>query len=101
MAPKTNPKSKPPYFRRIEVPLTREEMLRRVEQYIAISHEIMNPDRVIYANPASCCGSWKNDWQGPCMKVQQGMTPLEALEADPKYGPKDPYQRYDEQEEST
>lgn len=97
MAPITNPRSKPPYFREIPVSLTRAEMQARMEEYIAISKEVTNPDRAIYANPGACCGSWKNDWQTPCIKVHAGMDPLEALETSTKYEPQDPNARYNEE----
>ena len=99
MAPVTNPRSKPPYFREIFVTLTRQEMVARMEEYIAVSHEVTNPDKAIYANPGSCCGGWKNDWQAPCIKVHAGMDPLEALETSTKYEPRNPNARYDEETE--
>lgn len=98
MAPKTNPRSKPPYFRSIPVVLTADEMRNRAEQYVAISKEVTNPDRLIYANPGACCGSWKNDWQAPCLKVHAGIDPLEALETSANYEPRDPNARYEEAE---
>lgn len=97
MAPKTNPRSKPPYFREIPVVLTRDEMVERMNEYVAISKLVTDPERTIYANPGSCCGSWKNDWQAPCLKVHGGMDPLEALETSNKYEPQDPNARYNEE----
>lgn len=99
MAPQTNPKSKPPYFREITVALTVEEMKFRAAEYARVSHERMDPDRAIYANPGACCGSWKNDWREPCLLVHQGYTPLEALEASPKFAPSDAYARYTDPQE--
>lgn len=87
-------RSKPPYFREILVYLTPEEMLSRIENYKATAADRFDPDRNIYPNPSACCGSWKNDWQPPCLKVGLGMTPLEALEASEGYAPSDPYERY-------
>lgn len=91
-------RSKPPYFREIRVRLTPEEMLHRAAEYVAVANERFSEDRAIFANPSACCGSWKNDWQQPCLKVHQGMTPLEALESSPRYGPADSYARYSEEE---
>jgi hypothetical protein len=100
MAPSTNPKSKPPYFREILVRLTAEEMLHRAEEYAKVTVERFDPDRAIYANPSACCGSWKNDWQAPCLMVSQGRPPLEALDASQTDAPQDSYKRYvDETEE--
>lgn len=99
MSKKTNPRSKPPYFRAVPVVLTADEMRARVDEYVLISKEVTDPERLIYANPGSCCGSWKNDWQAPCLKVHGGMDPLEALETSSKYEPRDPNARYNEEEE--
>lgn len=92
-------RSKPPYVREIEVVLTIDEAMHRAAEYVKVSREVADPDHLVYANPGSCCGSWKNDWQDPCIKVHQGMTPLEALEASDKYAPKDAYARYEEDSE--
>ena len=100
MAPSTNPKSKPPYFREVLVRLTPEEMVTRAEEYAKVTVERFDSDRAIYANPSACCGSWKNDWQAPCLKVSQGMSPLEALEASHNYAPRDSYERYDDDSEA-
>ena len=93
-------RSKPPYVREISVVVTKDEALYRAAEYARVSHEVADPDHLVYANPASCCGSWKNDWRDPCMKVHQGMTPLEALEASAKFAPKDAYARYQDPEEA-
>ena len=100
MNPKTNPKSKPPYYREVRIRLTKEEMLYRAEQFAATANEAKDPGRRIYANPAACCGSWKQDWAGPCQRVHMGMAPQEALLDAPGYAPKDPYQRYAEHDDS-
>jgi len=99
MNPATNPRSKPPYYQEVRIRLTREEMLYRAEQFAKTANEAKDPDRQIYANPGSCCGSWKNDWSGPCQRVHMGMTPEAALLDSPGYAPKDPYERYREDEE--
>lgn len=98
MNPRTNPKSKPPYYREVAIRLTKEEMVYRAEQFAAAANEAKDPDRRIYANPSACCGSWKDDWSGPCQLVHQGLTPEQALLESPKYQPKDPYARYQEDE---
>jgi len=98
MAPQTNPRSKPPYFQEVRIRLTKEEMLYRAEQFALTANTAKDPERQVYANPGSCCGSWKNDWSGPCQRVHQGMTPQEALLDAPGYAPKDPYERYKEDE---
>jgi len=92
-------RSKPPYFRETRVRLTAAEMKRRAEEYVSTARDRFDADRqrlplCPVANPSACCGSWKNDWQDPCLKVHTGMSPLEALEASPRYQPKDPYERY-------
>ena len=94
---KASKRSKPPYVREVEVVLTRDEAFQRAREYVAVSKEVADPDHLIYANPSACCGSWKNDWRDPCMKVRQGMTPLEALEASDKFAPKDAYARYQDE----
>jgi RecB family exonuclease len=99
MNPKTNPKSKPPYYREVAIRLTKEEMLYRAAQFAKAANIAKDPDRDIYANPGACCGSWKNDWSGPCQLVHQGRSPQEALEESPMYQPKDPYLRYEEEDE--
>lgn len=96
-APTAN--SKPPYFREVRVRLTPEALVKRAEDYIATAKERFDPDRAIYANPGACCGSWKNDWQGPCLKVAEGMSHIEALETSSKYALRDPYARYDDPQE--
>jgi hypothetical protein len=92
--------TKPPYYRQVPIRLTKEEMLYRLGEYIRTATErfTAGTDDPV-SNPSACCGSWKNDWQAPCLKVHQGMTPTEALEASPKYAPADTYARYDDQEE--
>jgi len=90
-------RSKPPYFREILVALTQSEAIARAEEYIIVSNERMNENRAIYANPSACCGSWKNDWRVPCLKVHQGMDPLEALEDSDRFSIQDAYARYDEE----
>jgi len=99
MNPETNPRSKPPYYQQIPIRLTKEEMLYRAKQFAETANEAKDPERRIYANPGSCCGSWKNDWQGPCQLVHQGLTPEQALLESPNYKPKDPYARYKEEAE--
>lgn len=94
-----NANSKPPFFRQIPVRLTREEMAARAREYVEVATERMDPDRALYANPGSCCGSWKNDWRSPCLLVHQGYSPEEALEMSSKFAPKDNYARYEEGEE--
>lgn len=90
-------RSKPPYFREVTINLTIEEMKTRAEEYARVSQERANPERAIYANVGSCCGSWKNDWQQPCSLVHHGYDPLEALEASDKFAPADAYARYEEE----
>lgn len=97
MSPTINPRSKPPYFREIEVPLTTKELQRRIDEYIATAKQRFDPERTIpVANPFSCCGSWAADYAPPCVKVHAGLTPKEALEESKGYEMTDPYQRYDE-----
>ena len=91
------PRSKPPFVREIPVVVTKDEALYRAAEYARVSHEVADPNHLVYANPASCCGSWKNDYRDPCLKVHQGMDPLAALEASDKFAPKDAYQRYKEE----
>jgi hypothetical protein len=93
-----NANSKPPYFRAVNITVTKAEIIERQAEYGRIAEERADPDRRVYSNPSACCGSWKNDWQGPCLLVHQGFTPLEALEASSKYAPKDPYERYEDTE---
>jgi hypothetical protein len=93
-----NANSKPPYFRVVNITVTGDEILQRQADYKRIAEERMDPDAAIYANPSACCGSWKNDWQGPCQLVHQGLDPQEALEMSSKYAPKDPYERYEDTE---
>ena len=91
-----NGNSKPPFFRTVTIRVTEAEMRYRLEEYKRIAAERVDPDRAIYSNPSACCGSWKNDWQGPCLLVHQGYSPKEALEMSSKYAPKDPYERYED-----
>lgn len=93
-----SPRSKPPYYREVRVRLTKEEMLYRLHEYVAIATERFGPTPHPVANPSSCCGSWKNDWQAPCLKVHQGYAPLDALEASPQYQLEDTYARYDKED---
>ena len=96
MSPTLNPRSKPPYFRSVNVPLLREEMLHRAKEYARVANERFDPDHAIYSNPSGCCGSWKNDWRQPCRLVSMGESPEEALEHSPDFAPKSPYERYEE-----
>lgn len=96
MSPTLNPRSKPPYFREVLIRLTPEAMAKRARDYAATAIERFREDRPIVANPSACCGSWKGDWRKPCLKVAEGMSPLEALETTMGYAPKDPYERYEE-----
>lgn len=96
MNPTTNPRSKPPYYREVAIRLTKEEMVYRAAQFARNANEATDPNHAVYANPGSCCGSWKNDWSGPCQLVHQGVSPREALLQSPRYQPKDPYLRYEE-----
>lgn len=98
MNPKTNPRSKAPYYREVRIRLTKEEMLHRAEEFAKNANEATDPNHRVYSNPGSCCGSWKQDWAGPCQRVHMGMTPEEALQDAPGYAPKDPYARYTEEE---
>ena len=93
-----NANSKPPYFRAVNITVTEAEIVERQAEYKRVAEERMDPELRVYSNPSACCGSWKNDWQGPCLLVHQGFTPLEALEASSKYAPKDPYERYEDTE---
>lgn len=97
MSPTLNPKSKPPYFRAIPIRLTAEEMKQRLREYVATAKErfSINPDDIPVSNPSACCGSWKNDWQTPCLAVHAGNTPLQALEEASNYAPKETYARYE------
>lgn len=90
-------RSKPPYFRHLDFVMLKEEMATRLEDWKAAATEALNPDRAIYPSPANCCGSWMNDWQVPCLKVYGGMDPLEALEDSDGFAPRDPYERYGEE----
>lgn len=99
MNPVTNPTSKPPYFRAISIRLTKEEIIQRAADFATVCREARDPERTIYANPGACCGSWKNDWREPCMKVKRGMTPQEALEESPMFEPRDPYEQYNIEED--
>jgi len=91
-------RSKPPYFREVRIRLTAEEMRYRAQEYVETALDRFDPDRAApVANPSACCGSWKNDWQAPCLKVHLGLTPEEALEASPAYQPAEPYARYQEE----
>jgi RecB family exonuclease len=101
MNPVTNPRSKPPYYRAVPIRLTAEEMTYRAQQFARAANAATDPDRDIYANPGACCGSWKNDWSGPCQLVHQGLTPEAALLESPQYQPKDPYQRYADTEDDS
>ena len=91
-------RTKPPYYREVRVLLTPEEMLYRVEEYQKMAALKANPDRPIYANPGSCCGSWKAEWKAACLLVHQGYSPEEAVKLAGKYEQRDPYERYDESE---
>ena len=91
-----NNRTKPPYFRAIPIRLTQEEMVTRLNEYETTAKERFNPDRVIYSNPSACCGSWKNDWQAPCLLVHQGYQPESAIDSLPRYAKKSPYDRYQE-----
>lgn len=96
---KPSGRSKPPYYREIRVRLTEEEMRHRLKEYIETANERFDPDRVsTMSNPSACCGSWKNDWQGPCLLVHQGYEPLAALEASPRYAEQDAYERYGDED---
>ncbi len=99
MNPTTNPRSKPPYYREVAIRLTKEEMIYRAAQFAKTANEAKNPDREVYANPSACCGSWKNDWSGPCQLVHQGCDPLAALEQSPQFQPKDPDERYNKEDD--
>ena len=98
---KPSGKSKPPYFRSINLEVSKAEVVARVEEYKKIAADRMDDDRAIYSNPSACCGSWKNDWQGPCLLVHQGYTPEEALNMSDKYAPRDAYERYKDDGETT
>lgn len=89
-------RSKPPYFQEVAVVITHAELMARYDDYIATAKERFDPDRSIVRNPSACCGSWKNDWQTPCLKVAAGMSPIEALETSTGYASHDPYERYKE-----
>lgn len=91
---KPSGRSKPPYYRAIDLTVTEAEVLARVEEYRKIATDRVDPDRAIYSNPSACCGSWKNDYQGPCLLVHQGYSPEEAMEMSSKYVKNDPYERY-------
>ena len=93
-------RSKPPYYREVRIRLTQEEMLYRAAEYKATAIERFSEDSAaLVANPSACCGSWKNDWQAPCLKVHEGYPPLVALENSPQYHLEDTYARYDQEEE--
>lgn len=93
--------SKPPYYRVIKVIVTEAEVVARVEEYKLIAADRNDPDHAIYSNPSACCGSWKNDYQGPCLLVHQGYTPEEAMEmSSRKYAKRDAYERYNDAEEA-
>lgn len=94
MTPETNPRSSPPYFREVLVPLTAEEMVKRAEDYVATALDRFDPERRIYPNPASCCGSWKADYRAPCQAVRMGEDPATALELNPGFTQTDSYARY-------
>ena len=94
---KPSGQSKPPYYREIPIRLTAAEMRHRAQEYIATAIERFGVGSTPIANPSACCGSWKNDWQSPCMKVHQGMQPLPAIEASPRYRREDTYARYDQE----
>jgi len=100
---KINPsaRSKPPYYREVRVRLTPEELKNRAEQYVATAKERFDPNLIPVANPSACCGSWKNDWQAPCILVHQGEIPETALKMSPRYkANEDPYERYNPTEET-
>ena len=99
MNPKTNPRSKPPYFREVPVRLTKEEMIQRAKDFAIVANEAKDPEHTIYANPSACCGSWKNDWRQPCSLVKRGYSPEEALEESSMFEKQDPYERYAEEDE--
>lgn len=98
MNPTTNPRSKAPYYRDVPIRLTKEEMIYRAAQFAKTANEAKDPDREVYANPSACCGSWKNDWSGPCQLVHCGVDPLAALEQSPQFQPKDPDERYNKED---
>ena len=98
MNPTTNPRSKPPYYQAIDIRLTKEEMLKRAEDFATVANAATDPGKVIYANPGACCGTWKNDWREPCSLVKRGYTPLEALQECPMFEPQDPNERYNTEE---
>lgn len=92
---KPSGRSKPPYYRVIDLVVTEAEVLARVEEYKLIAEERTDPNLRVYSNPSACCGGWKNDWQGPCLLVHQGYTPEEAMEMSThKYAKRDAYERY-------
>lgn len=92
--------SKPPFYRQVNLTVTKDEMLGRIEEYKIMAEVRVDENRAIYANPSSCCGSWKNDWAKPCLLVHQGFAPEEALEmSSSKFGKQDPYERYGEEDD--
>lgn len=96
MNPTTNPRSNAPYYQAVPIRLTKEEMSRRAMTYAVNANAATDPDRDIYPNPSACCGSWKNDWQTPCLAWHQGYTPLEALAQSTMFEPRNPNERYEE-----
>ena len=92
---KPSGRSKPPYYRVIDLTVTEAEVLARVEEYKLIALDRTDPNLRVYSNPSACCGGWKNDWQGPCLLVHQGYSPEEAMEMSThKYAKRDAYERY-------
>lgn len=97
---KPSPRSKPPYYREVRVRLTSNEMKHRLKEYLATANERFGgrTNYIVVSNPSACCGSWKSDWQAPCLKVHEGYDPLTALENSPNYHKEDTYARYDEED---
>ena len=99
MNPTTNPRSKPPYFMKFDIRLSQEEMVQRAHSFATVANAAKDPEKVVYANPGACCGTWKNDWREPCSLVQRGYDPLEALQECPMFEPQDPDERYNKMED--
>ena len=98
MNPKTNPRSKPPYYAAIPIRLTKEEMVKRAADAATVAN-LAKSNYDLYCNPSACCGSWKNDWRQPCTLVKQGMEPLQALQESSMFEPQDPDARYAQEDE--
>lgn len=92
-------RTKPPYFAERRIHLTKKELLKRIEIFKAVSADRFDPNREIYPQPDNCCGSWKHDWQKPCLRVHGGADPLTALQDSPGYEPSDAYARYHDLED--